>query len=282
LNSLHDKRVNLVSFTGSTPVGKRVAEVVGGRFGSTILELGGNNAVIVMDDADLDNALPTVIFAAAGTAGQRCTTLRRLIIHEKIYDEFVSRLVKAYQQLKPGNPLDAGTLLGPLHNEAAVKKFVDTVAKAKSQGGKVLVGGTPIKERAGHYVWPTLIEGNQDKMPIVKEEHFVPITHVLKCTSLEDAIRLNNDVEFGLSSSVLTKNMNHVFKWLGPEGSDCGIVNVNTSCSGAEIGGAFGGNKATGTGRESGSDSWKQYMRRGTCAINYGSAVPLAQGIKFT
>lgn len=278
---INDERVNLVSFTGSTPVGKRVAQVVGGRFGTTILELGGNNAVVVMDDADIDMALPTIMFAAAGTAGQRCTTLRRLIVHEKIYDEFVERLVNAYKQLKPGNPLDEGTLLGPLHSANSVKIFEDAVAKAKSQGGKVLVGGTTI-DMPGHYVWPTLIESNQATMPIVKEEHFVPMTHVLKCSSLEEGIAMNNDVEFGLSSALLTKNMNSVFKWLGPEGSDCGIVNVNTSCSGAEIGGAFGGNKATGTGRESGSDSWKQYMRRGTCAINYGNEVPLAQGLKFS
>mmetsp|Transcript_32048 Transcript_32048/g.37663 ORF Transcript_32048/g.37663 Transcript_32048/m.37663 type:complete len:532 (+) Transcript_32048:53-1648(+) len=278
---INDDRVSLVSFTGSTKVGKRVAEVVGGRFGTSILELGGNNAVIVMDDADLDMALPTIMFAAAGTAGQRCTTLRRLIVHEDIYDEFVARLVNAYKQLKPGNPLDPTTLLGPLHNEAAVKTFVDGIAEMKAQGGKVLVGGTPIEGSEGHYVWPTLVESNKD-MPIVQDELFVPITHVLKCSSLDEAIEMNNSVKQGLSSSLLTKNMQSVFKWLGPEGSDTGIVNVNTSCSGAEIGGGFGGNKATGNGRESGSDSWKQYMRRGTCAINFGSDLPLAQGLKFT
>lgn len=278
---IKDKRVNLVSFTGSTPVGRRVAECVGTRFGTTILELGGNNAVIVMDDADLEMALPTVMFAAAGTAGQRCTTLRRLVLHEKIYDEFLGRLKRAYGQLKPGDPLLKGTLVGPLHTPAAVKEFEHGMAQILKQGGKVAYGGTRIEGLKGNYVWPTLVESTKD-MPIVKEELFVPITHVLKVKSLEEAIAINNDVPFGLSSSLLTRNMQSVFTWLGPEGSDCGIINVNTSCSGAEIGGAFGGNKETGTGRESGSDAWKQYMRRGTCTINYGKVVPLAQGVSFT
>jgi aldehyde dehydrogenase family 7 protein A1 len=278
---LQDKRIKLVSFTGSTPVGKRVAQTVGGRFGGTILELGGNNAVIVMDDANLDLALPTVMFAAAGTAGQRCTTLRRLILHEKIYDEFLGRLKKGYAQLKPGDPLAAGTLLGPLHTPEAVKEFEEGIAEIKKQGGKIAYGGTRVEGKEGNYVWPTLVESTTS-MPIVRSELFVPITHVLKVKSLEEAIALNNDVPFGLSSSLLTQNMHSVFKWLGPEGSDCGIINVNTSCSGAEIGGAFGGNKETGTGRESGSDAWKQYMRRGTCTINFGHSVPLAQGVSFS
>lgn len=277
---LHDPRVKLVSFTGSTPIGKHVAQTVGGRFAGTILELGGNNAIIVMDDADLDMALPTVMFAAAGTAGQRCTTLRRLLLHEKIYDQFLAQLVKGYAQLKPGNPLEAGVLLGPLHTKGAVKEFEDGIAEIKKQGGKIAYGGTRIEGLKGNYVWPTLVESNKN-MPIVQHELFVPITHVIKIKSLEEAIEVNNSVEFGLSSSLLTKNMHSVFKWLGPEGSDCGIINVNTSCSGAEIGGAFGGNKATGTGRESGSDAWKQYMRRGTCSINFGHSVPLAQGVSF-
>lgn len=278
---LNDKRIRLVSFTGSTPVGKRVAQTVGGRFGGTILELGGNNAVIVMDDANLDMALPTVMFAAAGTAGQRCTTLRRLVLHEKIYDEFLGRLKQGYSQLKPGDPLAPGTLLGPVHSMDSVKEFEEGIAEIKKQGGKIVCGGTRVEGREGFYVWPTLVESNKD-MPIVRSELFVPITHVLKVKSLDEAIALNNDVPFGLSSSLLTQNMHSVFKWLGPEGSDCGIVNVNTSCSGAEIGGAFGGNKETGTGRESGSDAWKQYMRRGTCTVNFGHSVPLAQGVSFT
>lgn len=285
---IDDKRLNLVSFTGSTSIGKGVASSVAGRFGRTILELGGNNAVIIMNDADLKVALPSVLFAAAGTAGQRCTTLRRLLVHEDIYDKFVPALVDAYSKLKPGNPLTPGTLLGPLHNTGAVKEYMDGIAEIKKQGGKILYGGDRIpkdilKEKGlenGHYVWPTLVESNND-MPIVKEELFVPITHVLKIKSFEEAVEINNNTPFGLSSSLFTMDFRNVFKWMGPHGSECGIINVNTSCSGAEIGGAFGGEKETGAGRESGSDSWKQYMRRGTCAINYGDAVPLSQGVSF-
>eukprot|EP00602_Paraphysomonas_sp_CaronLab_P004814 CAMPEP_0185023740 /NCGR_PEP_ID=MMETSP1103-20130426/6374_1 /TAXON_ID=36769 /ORGANISM="Paraphysomonas bandaiensis, Strain Caron Lab Isolate" /LENGTH=542 /DNA_ID=CAMNT_0027556479 /DNA_START=41 /DNA_END=1669 /DNA_ORIENTATION=+ len=286
---IDDKRLNLISFTGSTSVGKGVASSVAGRFGRTILELGGNNAVIVMDDADLEVALRSVLFAAAGTAGQRCTTLRRLLVHEKIYDKFVPALVDAYSKIKPGNPLVDGTLLGPVHNTGAIKEYEDGIAEIKKQGGKVLYGGgridkSELKDKGlenGYYVWPTLVESNND-MPIVKEELFVPITHVLKVGSYEEAVEINNNTPFGLSSALFTSNMRNVFRWLGPTGSECGIINVNTSCSGAEIGGAFGGEKDTGAGRESGSDSWKQYMRRGTCAINYGTSVPLAQGVDFS
>lgn len=286
---IEDKRLKLISFTGSTAIGRNVATTVAGRFGRTILELGGNNAVVVMDDANLEVALRSVLFAAAGTAGQRCTTLRRLLVHEKVYDNFVRSLVDAYAHIKPGNSLVPGTLLGPLHNEAAVKEFEHGIAEIKKQGGKVLIGGSrinpdvlkPLGLEKGHYVWPTLVESNND-MPIVKEELFVPITHILKIKSFEEAVDVNNNTPFGLSSSLFTSNMRDTFRWLGPKGSECGIINVNTSCSGAEIGGAFGGEKETGTGRESGSDAWKQYMRRGTCAINYGTAVPLAQGVVFT
>ena len=277
---LNDKRLNLISFTGSTPIGRRVAQVVGGRFGSTILELGGNNAVIVMDDADLENALPTVLFAAVGTAGQRCTTLRRLLVHEKIYDKFISKLINAYKQIKPGNPLEEGTLLGPLHNQNAVNIYSRAIEKAKQEGGRILTGGNVYSNMPGNYVEPTLIESNQN-MSVIQEENFVPITYVLKIKNYQEAVEINNSVDYGLSSSILTQNMKNVFDWIGPNGSDCGIINVNTSCSGAEIGGAFGGNKDTGEGRESGSDAWKQYMRRGTCTINYGDSVPLAQGISF-
>jgi len=285
---IDDRRLRLISFTGSTQVGKGVASNVSGRFGRTILELGGNNAVVVMDDCNFEVALKSTLFAAAGTAGQRCTTLRRLLVHEKVYDKFVGALVSAYGHLKPGNPLDDGTLLGPVHNSAAVKEFEDGIATIKSQGGKVLAGGSriskdvlaPLGLENGHYVWPTLVESNND-MPIVKEELFVPITHILKIKSFEEAVEINNNTPFGLSSAIFTDSMRNTFRWLGPEGSECGIINVNTSCSGAEIGGAFGGEKETGAGRESGSDSWKQYMRRGTCAINYGTSVPLAQGVDF-
>lgn len=278
---INDKRLDLISFTGSTPVGRHVAKTVSSRFGQTILELGGNNAVIVMDDADLELALPTVLFAAVGTAGQRCTTLRRLLLHEDIYDKFLDKLLKAYEQIKPGNPLEKDTLLGPLHTKKSVKEFENNILKIKNQGGKILIGGKKIDFLNGNFVQPTLVESNK-MMEIVKEELFLPITHVLKIKNLDEAIEINNEVSYGLSSSLLTNNMKNIFKWIGPNGSDCGIVNVNTSCSGAEIGGAFGGNKETGTGRESGSDSWKQYMRRGTCTINYGDNVPLAQGIKFS
>lgn len=277
---IHDKRIDLISFTGSTPVGKHVAEVVGKRFGNTILELGGNNAVIVMDDADLEMALPTILFAAIGTAGQRCTTLRRLLIHEKIYDIFLQKLVKAYEQIKPGRLLDDSTLLGPLHNKNAVSIYQNTIEKAEKQGGLVLTGNKIYDNLLGNYVQPTLIEATKN-MDVLQEENFVPVTYAIKIKDFEEAVEINNSVSFGLSSALLTQNMNNVFNWLGPNGSDCGIINVNTSCSGAEIGGAFGGNKDTGNGRESGSDSWKQYMRRGTCTINYGDNVPLAQGIEF-
>ena len=241
-----------------------------------------------MDDADINSALPAVCFAAAGTAGQRCTTLRRLLVHEKIYDKFVSALVSAYKQLKPGNPLDSDVLLGPLHSEAGIRQFEKGLEDIKAQGGKILVGGTRIAKedlpdgiKNGNYVWPTLVESNHD-MPIVKEELFVPITHILKVKSFEEAVEVSNNTAFGLSSAIFTSSMRNTFRWLGPRGSYAGIVNVNTSCSGAEIGGAFGGEKSTGGGRESGSDAWKQYMRRSTCAINYGLQVPLAQGVDFS
>ena len=286
---IDDPRLKLVSFTGSTAIGKTVASSVSSRFGRTILELGGNNAVIVMDDANLEVALPSVLFAAAGTAGQRCTTLRRLLVHEKVYDKFVPNLVNAYKQIKPGNPLVEGTLLGPVHNAAAVAEFENGIAEIKNQGGKILVGGSRIDPsdlksqglENGHYVWPTLVESNND-MPIVKEELFVPITHILKVKSFEEAVEISNNTPFGLSSAIFTDSMRDTFRWLGPKGSYCGIINVNCGCSGAEIGGAFGGEKETGAGRESGSDAWKQYMRRGTCSINHGTSVPLAQGVNFS
>mmetsp|Transcript_19598 Transcript_19598/g.55124 ORF Transcript_19598/g.55124 Transcript_19598/m.55124 type:complete len:534 (-) Transcript_19598:181-1782(-) len=273
-----DGRLPLISFTGSTAIGRDVATTVAGRFGRSILELGGNNAVTVMDDADLNVALPSVVFAAMGTAGQRCTTARRLLIHESIYDEFVEKLCNAYRQIQPGSPLEDGTLLGPLHNQAAVNIFKDGLQVAQAQGGKILVGGSVVEN--SNYAMPTLIEIDHSA-PCVMEERFVPITYVVKVGSLEEAIELNNSVPQGLSSALFTSSMRSTFQFLGPNGSDCGISNVGTSCSGAEIGLGFGGNKETGWGRESGSDSWKQYMRRGSCTVNYGTSVPLAQGLKF-
>lgn len=276
-----DKSLGLVSFTGSTPVGAAVNARVASRFGRTILELGGNNAVVVMGDADLDMVIPAVLFASVGTAGQRCTTCRRVIVHESVYDEFVKRMTDAYGKVRIGDPLAKSTLMGPLHTQAAVQQYRDALEKIKAQGGKVLYGGEVLEDRQGNYVKPTLVAIDSDA-EIAKTEVFVPILYVMKTRSLEDAIRVNNGVEQGLSSSLFTRSHSNIFAWTGAGGSDCGIVNVNIPTNGAEIGGAFGGNKATGWGREAGSDSWKQYMRRSTCTINYSSQLPLAQGVDFT
>ncbi|MEE6507779.1 hypothetical protein FKM82_030702 [Ascaphus truei] len=255
-----DERVDLVSFTGSTNVGKQVALQVQERFGRKLLELGGNNAIIVFEDADLSLVTPSVVFAAVGTAGQRCTTARRLFLHESIHDEIVAKLVKAYAQVRIGDPWE--------------------LEQAKSEGGTVVYGGKVI-DRPGNYVEPTIVTGLPHSSSIVHTETFAPILYVLKFKSEEEAFAWNNEVKQGLSSSIFTKDLGRIFRWLGPKGSDCGLVNVNIPTSGAEIGGAFGGEKHTGGGRESGSDSWKQYMRRSTCTINYSKDLPLAQGIKF-
>jgi len=276
-----DPRMDLLSFTGSTPVGKQVALKVQERFGRSLLELGGNNAIIVMDDADVDMVVRSCMFAAVGTQGQRCTTLRRLIVHPSLYDEVLEKLVKAYAQVRIGDPLDDNTIYGPMHSRSGVELFKQTVADAVAAGGKVEVGGE-VLDRPGNFVQPTIVSGLQHDSTIVHTESFVPVLYVLKMEGdLDEAIRWNNEVEQGLTSSIFTKNLGNIFRWMGPKGSDCGIVNVNIPTSGAEIGGAFGGNKATGGGRESGSDSWKQYMRRSTCTINYSKELPLAQGIKF-
>jgi len=272
----------LVSFTGSTRTGRLVAKQVQERMGKTVLELGGNNATIILEDADLDLALKSSVFAAVGTCGQRCTTLRRLIVHESVYDQIKEKLVKVYPTISIGNPLDAKTLCGPLHNKAAVKIYTDGLKEIAHQGGKVIVGGKTLDEKfpGGNYVEPTIVE-IEGSAKIVKEELFCPILYLIKFKTLDEAIQYNNGVPQGLSSSMFTKDLRNVFKWTGPSGSDCGIVNVNIGPSGAEIGGAFGGEKETGGGRESGSDSWKQYMRRSTCTINFGNTVNLAQGVKF-
>ncbi|KAL6080195.1 aldehyde dehydrogenase (NAD(+)) [Balamuthia mandrillaris] len=275
----HDERIPLVSFTGSTQVGRKVSEVVSRRFGRSILELGGNNAVVVMDDADLDLAVRAVLFAAVGTAGQRCTSARRLFLHEKIRDEFMEKLLKAYKSVPIGDPLDSKTLCGPVHRASSVDLYKKVVQSVKDQGGKILYGGK-VLDRPGYYVEPTITSVSPDS-DVVQNESFVPILHTMTFNNLEQAIEWNNQVKQGLSSSLFTTNQQNVFKWTGPRGSDCGIVNINIGTSGAEIGGAFGGNKETGGGRESGSDSWKQYMRRNTCTINYGKSLPLAQGINF-
>eukprot|EP00356_Strombidium_inclinatum_P003732 CAMPEP_0170491078 /NCGR_PEP_ID=MMETSP0208-20121228/10331_1 /TAXON_ID=197538 /ORGANISM="Strombidium inclinatum, Strain S3" /LENGTH=496 /DNA_ID=CAMNT_0010766585 /DNA_START=54 /DNA_END=1544 /DNA_ORIENTATION=+ len=276
-----DENVALVSFTGSTKVGRYVSTEVHKRFGKTILELGGNNATIVMPDCDQELAFQASIFGAVGTCGQRCTSQRRTFIHESIYDKFVERMVKAYPKFneRMGDPLDDNTLMGPLHNQLAIDNYLEGVKKIKEQGGKILYGGERV-DRPGNFVLPTLAEINHDA-DIVQNEIFGPILYVFKFKELDEVIAYNNEVPQGLSSALFTKNIQNYFKWVGPGGSDCGIVNCNIGTSGAEIGGAFGGEKETGGGREAGSDAWKQYMRRSTCTCNFGTALPLAQGVKF-
>jgi aldehyde dehydrogenase family 7 protein A1 len=277
---ISDPNLQLISFTGSTEVGKRISEKVHSRFGRTILELGGNNAIIVMDDANIELAVRSILFAAVGTCGQRCTSCRRVLLHEKVYDQVLNKLIKAYKSIKIGNPLQEGILCGPLHTKNAVKEYENGLKTILENGGKIIYGGKIIPGE-GNFVEPTIIEIQHDA-PIVKQELFVPILYIIKIQNLDQAIEYNNEVPQGLSSSIFTSNQATVFKWTGPFGSDCGIVNVNIPTNGAEIGGAFGGEKETGGGRESGSDSWKQYMRRCTCTINYSSDLPLAQGIDFS
>jgi len=277
---IQDHRLKLISFTGSTSIGQRISSIVHSRFGRTILELGGNNAIIVMDDADVDMALKTTVFAAIGTAGQRCTSLRRLILHEKVYDAFVEKLVKVYETVRIGDPFDPNTLLGPLHTKSAIKEYLEGIEEIKKQGGKILYGGKQLENTQGNFVYPTIVEIDP-YVDVVKTELFVPLIYVLKCRSFEEGIKINNCVPQGLSSGLFTKDMQKVFKWMGPLGSDCGLANVNVGTSGAEIGGAFGGEKETGGGRESGGDAWRQYMRQQTCTVNYGNHIALAQGVKF-
>lgn len=277
---IQDKRLSMISFTGSTQIGRHISEVVHSRFGRTILELGGNNAIVVMDDANLELALSAVVFASIGTAGQRCTSIRRLFLHESIYDKFVSRLSSVIKSVKIGDPLQSENLMGPVHTAGAVKEFEEGLQEILKQGGKIAYGGKVLSDKQGFFVEPTLIEINHDAA-VVKTELFVPILYALKFSNIDEAIDWNNEVPQGLSSSMFTNSMMNVFRWTGPTGSDCGLVNVNVGTSGAEIGGAFGGEKETGGGREAGSDSWKQYMRRSTCTINYSKHLPLAQGLNF-
>ena len=278
-----DSRVSLVSATGSTRMGKSVAEVVGKRLGKTLLELGGNNAMIITENADLNIAIRGAVFGAIGTAGQRCTTTRRLIIHESIYDKFKDLLIKAYAQIKIGDPLDEKNHMGPLIDKHAVKLYLDAIVKVKKEGGKTIIDGGILDGESfssGCYVKPAIYEV-ENKFSVVKEETFAPILYLIKYSSLEDAINIQNDVPQGLSSAIMTTKISEAEEFLSSSGSDCGIANVNIGTSGAEIGGAFGGEKETGGGRESGSDSWKAYMRRQTNTINYSDDLPLAQGIKF-
>ena len=279
---VNDNRVALISFTGSTAVGRSVNEKVARRMGRCLLELGGNNAIILDESADLKLAIPGIVFGAVGTAGQRCTTTRRLIVHESIYDTVLATLVKAYKQLdsKIGDPTDAANLMGPLNSPGAVEQFLSAIEKAKATGGTVEVGGTRI-DRPGNFVLPTIISGLKNSDEIVQHETFAPILYVMKFKTLDEAIEMQNAVPQGLSSSIFTQNLKAAERFLSAAGSDCGIANVNIGTSGAEIGGAFGGEKDTGGGRESGSDAWKVYMRRQTNTINYSDSLPLAQGIKF-
>lgn len=278
-----DKTVPLVSATGSTPMGRKVGAKVAERFGKTLLELGGNNAIIITESADLDAVLIGAIFGAIGTCGQRCTSTRRLIIHENIYEEVKQKLVSAYKQLTIGDPLDEKNHIGPLIDEDSVAAYLNAIKSVKEEGGNVLVEGQKLEGvgyESGCYVSPTIAEA-ENNFKIVQHETFAPILYIMKYKTLEEAIEMQNDVPQGLSSAIMTTNMMEMEEFLSPAGSDCGIANVNIGTSGAEIGGAFGGEKETGGGRESGSDAWKVYMRRQTNTINYGKSVPLAQGIKF-
>ena len=277
---LNDKRLPLISFTGSTEVGVHVSETVARRFGRTILELGGNNGIIVSKNADLDMATRAILFGAVGTAGQRCTSTRRIIMEKPVAEDLTGRLVKAYKQVPIGNPIDEGTLMGPLVDGGSVEDMMDAIQQAVAEGGEILYGGKMLPDMGPNFVEPTII-----KMPaqteIVKKETFAPVLYLLEYDTVEEAIAIHNDVPQGLSSALFTDSLREAETFLSAAGSDCGIANVNIGTSGAEIGGAFGGEKETGGGRESGSDAWKVYMRRQTNTINWSKELPLAQGIKF-
>lgn len=283
-NLLNDKRIPLISVTGSIPLGRRVAKIVGERLGKTILELGGNNAIIVTPSADLNNAVNATLFGAVGTTGQRCTTTRRMIVHDSVYEQFKDKLVKAYKQLpdRIGHPLDESTLVGPMVDNFGVESFRNAQQKVKEEGGKIIFGGEVVEDdkNTGNYVVPAIAEV-ENHYSIVQDETFAPLLYLIKYSDFEEALRLHNDVPQGLSSAIFSNDIRETEMFLSAVGSDCGIANVNIGTSGAEIGGAFGGEKDTGGGRESGSDAWKAYMRRQTNTVNYGREMPLAQGIKF-
>ena len=281
-NFVDDRRVPLISFTGSTAVGRTVGERVARRMGRSLLELGGNNAMIVDETADLKLAIPAIVFGAVGTAGQRCTSTRRVFIHENIFEDVLARLVTAYKQVetKIGDPVLSTTLMGPLTDKSSVQRFLNAIEKAKASGGTVRTGGNAI-EGKGNFVLPTIITGVENSDEVVQTETFAPILYIMPFKTLDEAIDMQNAVPQGLSSAIFTNNLRAAEQFLSAAGSDCGIANVNIGTSGAEIGGAFGGEKETGGGRESGSDAWKIYMRRQTNTINYSDSLPLAQGIKF-
>jgi len=274
---IHDPRIPLISFTGSTQVGRHVSEVVAKRLGRTILELGGNNGIIVMDDANPDLVMRAVLFGAVGTAGQRCTTTRRLFLQRGIAPKITEALLAAYRQVKIGDPVEESTLMGPLVNRRAVTDMMDGIRRIRAQGGEILFGG---ERMLGCYVQPTLVRAQPD-MPILKEEIFAPILYLVEFDDLDQAIHWHNDVPQGLSSAMFTTSLISAETFLSHRGSDCGIANINIGTSGAEIGGAFGGEKETGGGREAGSDSWKAYMRRQTNTMNWSTQLPLAQGIQW-
>jgi aldehyde dehydrogenase (NAD+) len=276
-----DRRVPCVSATGSCAMGRSVAQTVGQRLGRCILELGGNNAVTVLADADMQLVVPGLLFGAVGTAGQRCTSIRRVLVEESVCSTVLEKLKAAYQQVRIGDPLEKGTLMGPLINARAVDAYQAALTRIRSEGGEIVFGGRVVPGMPSSlYVEPTIVKAKRG-MPILQEETFAPILYVVPVRGLEEAIELNNDVPQGLSSAIFTRNFQAVERFLSARGSDCGIANVNMGTSGAEIGGAFGGEKDTGGGREAGSDSWKQYMRRQTCNVNFGNTMPLAQGIVF-
>jgi aldehyde dehydrogenase (NAD+) len=276
---IKDHRLPLISATGSCRMGRRVGEVVARRLGRALLELGGNNAIIIAPNGELELAIRATAFAAVGTAGQRCTSARRLIVHESIHDVVLDRLIQVYSRVKIGDPWDDSVMMGPLISERAVETMMAAMQAARQQGGEVVHGGNRLP-RPGFFVEPALVKARVD-MPIVGEETFAPILYVMKYKSLDEAVAIQNAVEQGLTSAIFTNDLREAEQFLSAEGSDCGIANVNIGTSGAEIGGAFGGEKATGGGREAGSDSWKAYMRRQTCTINYGKELPLAQGVRF-
>ena len=278
-----DKNIPLVSFTGSTKIGKKVGGLVGQRLGKTILELGGNNAIIITPEADLEMALRAVVFGAVGTCGQRCTSTRRIIVHDSVYEDFKNRLIAIYEQLPIGHALDEKTLVGPLVDRWAVDTYLAAIEKVKAEGGNLLIGGEVLSGEgyeSGCFVTPSIAEV-ENHFEIVQDETFAPLLYMIRYSEIDEAIRLHNDVPQGLSSAIFSTHMLETEKFLSHEGSDCGIANVNIGTSGAEIGGAFGGEKETGGGRESGSDAWKAYMRRQTNTINYSTELPLAQGIEF-
>ena len=280
---INDPRIPLISATGSCEMGRRIGAVVGQRLGRTILELGGNNGIIVMEDANMDLVVRAVLFGAVGTAGQRCTTTRRLIVQETVFEQLLERLVSAYKQVRIGNPLEKGVLMGPMVARSEVEVFLRAIEIIKQQGGEIVYGGRELtgpQFKSGCYVEPTIVKARPD-MPIVGEETFAPILYVMPFATLDEAIEIHNGVEQGLSSAMFTTNLLSAETFLSARGSDCGIANINIGTSGAEIGGAFGGEKSTGGGREAGSDAWKAYMRRQTNTINWSTDLPLAQGIKF-